>query len=339
MSMVMLTFVVSLILALFSGKSHEAWADVQESIPGLFVDVQHIQVRTENEGYPSQRIIATLSGTFQRVNSSLNDFENKPLLLAVSENVKRPFSIEVVLTSQRTSVPFIAVDPYGHVQKETIYLRCPQFEGRVTAAAEVPSLGSRFGIAVGLVHFSYSQTALTPFDETALSLKGSYQHPLSQSWDLGFNAYTDVISLSSSQPGISASYFGMNARVGYALPIHSSKWSVSVAGGFYYTTMFTSGLAFGFRNLFGPQLFPITRYALSTRDTLSLYYKYSPISPNFALSFSSHEQAAGLIWTHALPKRKTTSITLDFIQDSVNLATAGLQSNTNSVNLGFGYGF
>jgi hypothetical protein len=309
------------------------------SISGLRVDTAHIPIQIENEGYPNQRMIGTLNGTFHRANATLKDFEGHVLLPATGKAYKRPFQVKFVLSSKKTSVLFTEIDAEGKVETQNVIVLCPEFEGRAMASGEIPSFGSHFGVALGVTHISYSQTGITAFDESLVSFKASYQHPLSRSWDFGINTYVDFLPLSMSSYNVYGRFFGLNARVGYALPIHSHRWAISVAGGAYYTTMFTSGQNFGFRNLFGPQLFPIIRYSLSFRDSLSVYYKFSPITSGTSFSFSSHEQAAGLILTRTLPKRKTVSVTLDFIQDEVNIQGNAVQSQSNCANLGFGYGF
>ena len=294
------------------------------------------KVEVQSQDSPDQQLLATVNGVFVDWDWVLIGPDGQVVLPAASRPGSRAFSLRLPLTSKRTQLEFTAIDPFGKVRQETLILVYPDYVSGTLAAGALPSLGNSWNVGIGLTSLSYTQSLVNPFSEIALTPKIAFQHPLSNRWDIGASSFVNAVSLHSSQSDMKAYFLGINGRVGYSLPFVPKPWTLSLAGGLYYTTMITSGVAFGFRNMLGPQIFPTVRRSLGPKKMLGAYFKYSPVDQAGSFGFSSHETAGGLSYTRLLKNRKSISYTLDYSRISINLAeTITASSLTGGVAYGF----
>jgi hypothetical protein len=99
--------------------------------------------------------------------------------------------------------------------------------------------------------------------------------------------------------------------------------------------MFTNGSE-GFRNMYGPQIFPSARYELSNGDALAVYFKFSPIMNGLSPSFDSTELAAGASWIHGV-KGHPVSLNADFADLNIAIQHAlFIQSRSATFSVGYG---
>ena len=341
-------------IACFAGclASGSAWADESpntadlkpvprsssHAIKGLSFPNTKVSIRVDQPGSVDQKIIATVSGVFANPEWSVIGPEKSLLVPSDREKENIPFEFDVVLKGEETSVRLSAVGPNGTVQKEEVKISYPQFIAVSTASNEQPSLGQSWSVALGISSISYSQTGLADFSEVTLTPKFSFQYPLGQNWDLAMNAFFASIPISTNQSGIKAYFLGVNARAGYALPFIQKPWTISLAGGGYFATMYTSGRTFGYRNMFGPQIFPVIRRSIGEKDTVGTYFKYSPVSQGgSSFSFSSHELATGISFTRLFARGRSASLSLDYSQITVDVEP--VVASASSVTVGAAYGF
>lgn len=339
-----LVLALFLVLSASMGSANDRTAEIRVSkdhpfeITGLGFYPGSVSIEVENEGTPNQVTHATLRGAYSRSNWRLLGPEREILSNSTGERALMPFEVKVQLTGIRTPVRFTAVGPHGLTQEDSVIVIYPAYVAGSEGSNEIASLGSGWAVALGITSSSFSETGLANFTEVSLTPKISYQHPLSSNWDLGGNIFITAVPLLTSESGVSAYFLGVNARAGYRLPWLSKPWTLSLAGGIYYTTMFTSGRTFGFTNMVGPQLFPTLRRTIGERYMAGIYTKYSPVTSGGApLSFSSHELATGGSFTVLLPNRRTISVTLDYSYISVNVSP--LVATNSAFTGGVTYGF
>jgi hypothetical protein len=239
------------------------------------------------------------------------------------------FALKVALPGASANLELVAISPDGKKrQKERIRISRVADTGAITPPRFSASLGANFTL------LSYRDTVRTSFTEMALTAKGGITFPLIRPrWDFGLSFYVTAVPLRSTSAD-KARFLGVNFRVGYAIP-SSGNWSLSLMGGMYYTTMIVPGGAFGFRNMAGPQLFPVLRRRLSlTGRSLIFYAKLSPVSDGFnLLNLSNREIAAG----SAITVYKSTSLTLDVANLVVTIS--GVRISSTSASLGASVGF
>lgn len=262
-------------------------------LDGLRFRRVELPVRIEDEGLPTQQIFATIDGTFSLDGWSLMNPDGEAMVASDRTSQNAAFHTDILLTGTKTPVQLKAISPEGKLQAEDLVIVYPQFVGAALAANEIPSLGHGWVMGLGVTSINYTQTSLPSLSEVALTPKVSYQVPLKNGWDFGANTYMTAAPLSTNQSNMTAYFLGINARFGYKLPFIRSPWTLSVAGGGYFTTMFTSGSSFGFRNMLGPQVFPVLRLSVSKLNSLATYFKYSPVTAIGSLGFGSHSSPRG----------------------------------------------
>ncbi|MGE0616375.1 MAG: hypothetical protein AB7P04_12115, partial [Bacteriovoracia bacterium] len=225
-----------------------------------------------------------------------------------------------------------------------------------------------FYLSLGPTYVFYQEDSVPAFHYTALTTKISLSYFLfPPRWDLAFNAFITALSLSQTdlnvdprpeeQRGSAAGtsrfysspnantikptvrFLGVNGRIGYAFPFVSPPWKLSLHAGWYLATMLVSSSVMGYRNMVGPQIFPMISRTFSGGSTMFLYAKFSPI---LGLTFSNREIATGLGYLVMLKNGHPVTFNLDYANlyfrfSSVNLpAPVTVQSNSLSFSLGYG---
>ena len=207
--------------------------------------------------------------------------------------------------------------------------------------APPPRKVSFLGVSADLTSITYQETGLANLTELALTGKFSYLLELApRKWDLGISGFATLLPISTNQAGVSLRFFGINGRMGYVVPWIREPFRFSLLVGGYYTTTMSSGLPFGFRNMFGPQVFPTLRYNVTQSDAVTVYFKYSPILNGSTLTFQSKEVAYGASWGHSLANRHPLSFSVNASQLDLNLdtGTGKLDILSQTLSVGVGYG-
>jgi hypothetical protein len=263
---------------------------------------------------------------------------------------KGMFRVEIPLSGDRTEFDLVAIGPKGNLERETLVVDFEEFVDIQKDPTAGPRKKFNWNLGLGFSYILYSDDRgdpsspdLTSVNELALTVKTAANYWLKYGvLDLGVSAYATVLPLfSSGQARASSSataetlskpkisFLGVNARVGYKIGAVKAPWSLTIAAGMYFTTMYqttkftTSGQGFGFTNMAGPQLFPVLRKDLGPGRFWSAYLKLSPVSQNFGLqSLSSHEIGAG--GAYGIPMGKSNAplaLTADFSRAQLKLFT------------------
>ena len=206
---------------------------------------------------------------------------------------------------------------------------------------------SHWNVGIAARSVTYSQTNISNLNETMLAFDVSYEHALSKVWSFKARSFIDLAGdapLSTNQNQGSARFWNANSDVIYQLPINSHQWTFGLAGGFFYTSMYSSGINFGFRNLWGPELYPIVTRLINDKNRLDFYFKYAPVISQSPVNLSNHELDVGVEWTKFFADKKTDKMQttkadfkgvtykLEILQDVLNRDGASAQST--AVNLG-----
>lgn len=142
-----------------------------------------------------------------------------------------------------------------------------------------------FSPSLGFSLQSYEENGVSQFSQTALSLKIGFNQLIASGFDIGLNAFVTPLVLSGggliSNEKIIIRFFGSNIRFGYTpqWPIEKTNGRLiaSLMLGAYWTTTQSTQDLIGFKNMIGPQVFPVLRFKISNQIVLAGYYKYSPI--------------------------------------------------------------
>jgi hypothetical protein len=275
-----------------------------------------------------QTYFVILQGSFQKKHRNLI-FKNKAVALS---NGGR-FSIEVQIQSERQEFTISEVDEAGNVSSQKFQILCPEWEQITSVSTDLPSKKWSVSPGVGFTVATYQQTGITSFTETALTLKVAADYAIAGPWDIGVNAYYAMLPITTSQKGVTLTFLGLNLRTGFRLLKPESSWGLSIMGGIYYATTFTSG-AFGYQNVQGPQIYPVLRRKFSGGKSGWLYLKYSPIfdGTDF-VSLSNSEIAIGGGYTvKAFSNGSAVAVSLDLALLSLQASsTQRVQSNTYSI--------
>ncbi|MDR3608899.1 MAG: hypothetical protein P4M08_16160 [Oligoflexia bacterium] len=311
-------------------------------VSGLSFSKDGPTLNFEGEGEQC-RAFAIIEGTYTRKNWTLIVGRVK-----VPRDPDGHFKLKTELRSTQKNLILAAIGPDGQIEFETLKINYPGYP------LDRRSSRHSFAVGVGLTRLSYQQDAssfgpATSFSEEAITVKGSYLYRLAPPrWDIGVSAFISTLTFGANIPGTSVRSLGLNARIGYNIPLPSNRWALSIMGGFYYTTMFVSPADFGFENLSGPQLFPVIRYFLPNHEALSAYLKYSPVSAGtFSLQSSSREIAGGITYSHHLSNGHSLPFSIDvsdlvstaFANNAVSGVTESVPIKLTTVSFSVGYTF
>jgi len=197
----------------------------------------------------------------------------------------------------------------------------------------------RFSAGAGITMLSFRQRNVTPFDQYALTVKGSATYRLvPEKLDLGFSSFFNALPFgSTSTKGYKIQYLGLNGRVVWNLVGSPSPLRINLSAGAYYNTSLS---VVGFANMYGPQLYPEFIYVFDNGNSLLFYSKYSPaISQSLAISFKDNREVAmGLHYSFPLTFKNRMAVGVDMSQLSLSVPN-GDWASTNTYSLSAGISF
>ena len=256
--------------------------------------------------------------------------EMAPSSKAITVGPSGRFKIFLTLPFQHDQIPFVATMTGRH---EKHYILSMLFKNQQFKKS------SRWKFGLETRSVAYSQTNINNLNETMLAATISYYRTFAKRWSFQTQSFIDVAqegTFSTNPADMSARFWGLNSDMIYAIPLDRKKWSVGIAGGFFYMTMLPSGMSFGFNNLWGPELYPIFRYALDNKNTFDFYFKYAPIYSQISVNFNNYETSAGAEWTKLNSDNRSISLKLELLQNAFNNGSAS--GKATAVNLGVSYG-
>ena len=204
---------------------------------------------------------------------------------------------------------------------------------------KVPPHRWRFSLGTGLTLISFRQKNLTPFDQWAVTLKGSANYRIvPEKLDLGFSSFYNAIPFASKSPvGYKIQYLGVNTRLVWTIIGAPSPFRLNLSGGLYYNTSLST---VGFTNMYGPQLYPEIIYVFNNGNSILFYGKYSPaLSQSNSISFKDNrETALGMHYSFPISFTKRMSVGVDLSQLSLSVPS-GDWASTNTYSLTAGISF
>lgn len=286
-----------------------------------------------------------LRGRLQRDGWGL--FYGKTWLLKAS-STSREFQFRVNLTGEETVVLVGGAGPNRKTQRIIVRVAFKDFS-KFGGAQAASRARFRLVAAIGPSYVTYQETTgpfSANFNTIILTAKLTARYELApKKWDIGFNTYYSLLQLTNgyTDKNVKTRFLGVNLRLGYTFPTQG-KWSFGLNTGWYYTTMFVTSDTFGFRNMAGPQLYPLLIGQLSGGKVLSFYAKYSPI---IGLGFGNREIAGGMGYSIPLKNGHPIIFNLDYANVSFDIigqqTASGERIDTairsSSISLSAGYGF
>ena len=246
------------------------------------------------------------------------------------------FDIELAIRDATTTLEFSTVNLMGQIQTETVILQSdppnPVREILKSLQAETSSIG--VGLSGALMN--YEDNAGVKFQQFGIAGKLSYSKFLTSNRRhvAAANIYRTFLPLSGNDNGLRLNLLGMNLRYGYFLG-QSAGWRFWLYGGYFYSTTTSPSGRIGFRNLLGPQVYPMASRQLSRRDSIFTYFKFAPL---YGLGdLSSREMAYGVSYTYRPLTGLSMSLSLDHSQITLNAGQAEIR--LGSTVLGYSVGF
>ncbi|MBC7691550.1 MAG: hypothetical protein H7222_07250 [Methylotenera sp.] len=249
------------------------------------------------------------------------------------------------------AVQFLAIGPKGEIERQLIVIPARLWTPKEETHDASSDKRTFISPSVLLTRFRHSETNVSVYESTAVTLKASFNHTLvPERWDLGVTSFFTAFQLSKPSEvqllksrtvltDVSVRYFGLNIRAGYVLPKLVESCRFVIYGGGYYTTMIVSQNQFGFTNLSGPQIYPSLRKSFQKGDTLGAYLKYSPVSNRFVvLNFSNREIAAGLAYTFRDRILNGMPLSASFDYSNIAFGLRGIQVHTTTLSVGASLG-
>ena len=302
---------------------------------------------------PGPHYYTTLKGRFTKKDRTLV-YNNEEIETDEHGN----FSMEVEVTSEKQKVTLLSIDDKGSVQKQKVEIDFPdwkEFEKEQHPVEVVPPPSppspidqpveepkpKKFSItpALGYTIISYEQTYVSKLTETVITPKVSASYNLSKRWSIDANAFYNALLVSHAQSA-HIEFLGINGKVGYTVPkLSNEHWILKLSAGYYFNTSFSHSQSFGYKNVNGPELFPMLTHLFPKEQAAWLYFKYSPIFNGLALlSLNNTEMGIGAGFSFApSKKRRVLSITADIVVMKIQLV--GVAVTANSYTFGVGYRF
>ena len=238
------------------------------------------------------------------------------------------FSILIFAREKDFKFDLTVKDDQGMIETESFQVHYSNV--KIDASTEKKNV-SRFTLSpgLGITRLSYSETGTKDFSAWLTTGKFAVNYALSPMWGIGSNVFVNFSSLSTSQPGVSAQFFGINLRAIYTFQKIKEPWKLSAMMGWYTLSMSTSGSTFGFSNMSGPQVFVAGSRILNPNHSLNTYLKYSPSITGSIFSFTSCEVASGLSWAYLYDSR-TYTLGLDWSHIGLTIKNTSISSSTTS---------
>ena len=308
-------------------------------IPNLAIGPNTGKVRTRvKDGAPQTFVL--FAGRWK----SFPDFPGATLLSSntvIRPNERGEFFFPVPVDKDgTTSVEIKLIDGLGKMSTQRHSLKVtgipPVGKPAEKEKKEPPPPKSAWSLSpsIGLSLLQYKETgAVSGYSSTMVTGKLGVIYTASRRINHGVSAYSNLAALSTSIPGVSAKFFGLNVRSAYQL-CPDCSFQKSIALGVYYLRMNVTGNRFGFSNMIGPQIFALFRKNFLPTSNLVTYLKFAPVvGAGSSLSVSNYEAAAGISWNRKLGAR-WWSLGFDASMFKLKVLTVSIDANTASLSIG-----
>ena len=316
--------------ASFEGKIEILLVPGQKKLPGLTLDPSQFLEVSVQEKTPVVRIKARL-----RIAEDSTVISTDKRVRITPSTKEGDLEIIVAVVGEQNAFALTEVTPLGATYQVQYILVIPGGPAQAPEESSVVRRFQRYSVSLGGSSLQLNHRGIVNLSEIALTLKGSAIFPLSSpGWNVGSTLYFTLLPLSTNISGVSARYLGWNLRVGRAFPL-TGGWTFSAFGGLYYSTTFSSGLDFGFVNLYGPQVFFSVRKDFGSSE-FAFYAKFAPVADRIALlSLDSRELAVGAAWKKPFREANALSVNLDYSNSTLSISDVTVTASSLSLALGF----
>lgn len=307
----------------------------QNRIPSIRFQRRVFQLKSKDQ--KSLRPFVVIKGKLLGAKSNLL-INGKTIVEGGKNQGDIPFEATLPIQQRLTYAVLTLINFKGEITRERIRLKVENW--KKVASGPNGSKTNRLSLGLGVTQLTYSQTDLESYSALLITPKVSYALRITEKFDFGVNLFYNAYTLSSNRSdGVEARFLGINARVGYRIPFGQSSWSLSLLGGIYYLTMMVDNREFGFRNIVGPQFFPVLRGGLGRNGSIYLYGKYSPVSTSIFgfRSLDSREIAGGAGYSHSINSLLSLVFSLDLSQLQIVIEGQKGQATTTSLSIGVGF--
>lgn len=312
-----------------------------QSIRGLrFTNPAQLIIEEQEERDGSFTYFARMAGDFTALEDSVLILNRQDTIAKIEAGkLTQTFSVRIPITADRNPIELEALSPAGKTEPLSAVV-VARFEKSSGGIAETLLTGWRSSVSLGPSLISHVETAAPSFSATSATVKVMVDRRIQGPWSLGILAYVTAIPISASIQGLAPTFMGVSLRAGYLTAMLRKPWSLTWNAGFYYTSLFGVEDTYGFTNIHGLQPIPyptITR-SLSSRSSLSLTPKFSPILATFPKGLLDHTQLAlGLRYSRLITQKRSWFTTLDYSKFQSKVESGKVTST--SLSLAWGLGF
>jgi hypothetical protein len=246
--------------------------------------------------------------------------------------------VRIPLSGEMTTFTATRILPSGATFPTSWVIRWPGWRAFAKDPQSFVDRTYWFSVGAAFTVLTYSETALAPGIMLAVTAKANAGYTFPFGLVLGGNAFgTTAVGTVNGLEGLSLRFLGANARAGWSFNLPFLRSWIALLGGAYFTTTFSEGSQLGFRNMTGPQLYPVFQMQPGGHS-LTTYVKFSPIWTGGGFSFESYELASGLSWRPTRFAQGRLSLSFDFSYLSL-LIQQILKIEVMSYNTGLNFHF
>ncbi len=309
----------------------------QGKIKGLTWVNNEFDVETKSMGQGFRQVV-TITGKYQKDEWTFFwDKEDNPQLI----NVKgATFSVDIEVGTGAQLLHFLAIGPFGEVEKETIGIYVPELAAIKEEIKYNPPRRFYLLPGLGFSLISVKETGIENYSSITSTGKVSMMYFIKPPYiDFGASLFFNIMPITNTPSNVTVRFIGANARGGYRFPFIKAPWSMSFLVGLSYSHMLVSDDSFGYRHLFYPQLYPTVTRGFKNGDLGVAYVKFVPLTASFfGFSTSERELAGGLAYIHVLKNGHSVSSAINYSNTSFNL-TSVRKFKSNVISLDFSYGW
>lgn len=285
-------------------------------------------VKTREEGHANPFYVI-LDGTYP------SKFQLVYLGIPVERKEDGKFQIEVPISGEENHLLLNTVDLHGKIETEARTIQFPAWAAFQKAHEKPASNEKKWFVSPGIAftYLNYSQPSLPKLAEWLTTVKVAGGYNFSEKWNVSASVFYTPLTISSSLPGLELQFLGSNLRFGYQA-VKNPSFELTVAAGWYYNSSFSLGRPFGYRDVGGPQLYPVLRFLIG-KEWLTSYVKFSPVlGEGTFFALYNTEFAIGASY----PVYDKLSVTLDMSHLSVQVPRLGI-AQADTYGLGASYHF
>ncbi|MGZ3697373.1 MAG: hypothetical protein ACXWPM_08835 [Bdellovibrionota bacterium] len=289
-----------------------------------------IEIRKSGGVY---RAFVTLDGNYPKLDWTLS-WHSGTSLVTIWRGRLGGFHVEVPLSFDENRIEFVAVSPYGKVEKQAEIVEFPGLEKMVREAAlkkSAPVTTLVASVGAQNAYLNFSQSFTLPITEYALNPHVSLWTVLPGK--LPFTADVNLVATpffaAAGGTGVRELFF--NFHLGYVFRV--GKWELIPRLGWYFSDLFPSTPTYGFQNLSGPEFLPTIRFNISEANSVFLTANAAPAFDGFIPIGSSYQFGFALGYSRRLNERLVLTPSLNYQNLQLVYGTTTIQTSIFAADL------